>query len=243
MRRYLFSGLLFLAAFLFLPLSSLAGQASFSWNMELKGDSYWLTMEMHWPEYVNLNHVIHSLSRYDLLAAVSEPIQSGQRSSLDSANYEQALTLERFFVKSVLHSNCHEERSKASWTRHCDLDVTKGAGKLSMVKKFDKVRCQNNTAVSCRFQIQGTARDLKILGIELMSREKIILKGKYEALKNFSKLWFFLFVDRISLNYALKSYADSELQKHIESVWREGQSKLQKTPFYFVSKGSFTATN
>lgn len=215
--------------------------SEFRWDLEITGPQYTLSIGMRFSATVPFSKVQKSLKDYRLLSQVSGPIIRGEALPTSDRRYEQTLTLENFKIKSHLYSDCSESEENGEWVRYCVLNTGKGAGKMSMVKKYDKVSCQSVSPVHCRFEIVGTARDLKVLGfLTLMPASKLVLKGKFEALKNFAKIWSHIEKEQVSIQYSLLKYESSPLKQKIDLIWSQGQKALTQSPFKLQSQDSFS---
>ena len=98
-----------------------------------------------------------------------------------------------------------------------------------MIKKYDLVKCHERSGsfgVKCYFEIAGTAKDIKFLALTLMSAKKLILKGKFEAVKNFSKIWYFRSGSVANISGSLVLYSSRGLDKSITEMYKNGLTKL-----------------
>lgn len=219
--------------------------AKLSWSLSVEDVSYSLKIKMNFPIEVRLQQVKTDFKNFYLLSDVSGPIQGG-RIYLDKTfsknSYTQELNLKSYGVPGKLISHCKEQNLAARWERRCDLDTQLAAGKMSMLNKFDEVKCSRNldeNIIECNLTIEGTARDLKLFGVTLMSARKLIIKGKYEALKNFSKIWNFRVNGGVDIAHSLGIYKTRNMDKGFNELFEQGNAQLESNSekFSFKRKG------
>ncbi len=220
--------------------------ASFIWNLKIIQDSYDLKISMVFPFEIGINNVIAGLKDLKLLSDISETIVDGSISPIKDDGYLQTLTLKNLGIKTKLISKCQEKRESTShlWQRHCDLLTDRAAGKMAMIWKFDEVICkqQSNLAnINCQFTIKGQAKDLKIIGVTLATAAEIALKGKYEALINFSSIWYYLQQGSLSFTQSQAVYKRTKLKENLDKMFSNGKTKLKTDDFFiFESHDTFT---
>jgi hypothetical protein len=220
--------------------------ASFSWHLSIKNENYSLRIDMDYPIGVRIQQVKSDFKNFSILSKVSAPIQGGKilyDLKRSSKEYTQELNLKTYGVPGKLISHCKEDNINGLWKRHCDLDTEVAAGKASMRKKYDEVVCvfdKQKKTVGCNMLIEGSARDIKLAGFTLMGARELVLKGKYEALKNFSKIWNYRAHGGIDLILSQEIYRNKKLQKQFDDFFEKGTAQLKnvKSEFIFESEGS-----
>jgi hypothetical protein len=217
--------------------------AQFTWDLKVEESSYSLKLKMDYPKFVSLQQVRYDVKNLALLAQVSSPIQGGTiEGHLHS--YIQSINLKSYGIPGSLISKCMESSSLKSWKRRCVLDTTMGAGKMSMAHKYDQVECfdrNGQEGVRGVFEIVGKAKNIVVLGVTLMEARALVLKGKYEAIKNFTKIWNFRVQGGVDLARTIQMYLDRKMQASIDKMFKSGNAKLKESngKFEFSHYGKF----
>lgn len=220
---------------LFFTLPAFADTAGYAIRIDDNG--YKLTIEMSFPATVSLGRIRQTLKNPVVLSQLSPHVKSVTNAPLDSVRYESLMVTKSFGISSELVSKCEEESSKTTWSRACQLQTNRGDGGRYMEWKKDVVSCQqreDRTKV-CAFLIQGKAKPLTLLGLQLLDAKRFSVKAKFEALNNFFKLYFYISDGSLSARRALKLFEQSPISQQLEDFSEKANQVLKTEAAYETS--------
>lgn len=209
-----------------------SAHAETGYSIQIGEPGYDLQMQMDFHQ--NLNRVKQVLRNGAVLARLSPNVKSVVNTPENALKYDSLMVVKSFGIKSELLSKCQEALTKDEWTRACELQVDQKDGGEYMLWKKDKVVCRSKdpSSTHCEFVIQGKAKDLKILGVKLMSGERFSVKAKYQALSNFFKLFYFIEKDSLSTPQALADFEKSKVKVDMDAFQDEALSILKDQTSY-----------
>jgi hypothetical protein len=212
-----------------------ADRPEFSFELTITQDKYVLKMHETFSLDVSLTTAVDDLRSGDLLMAVSPKIYTVTKKTVTENTYQQTMgviavgvkQLKSIAYKSALISDCTEDGDSANtkWHRHCKLRTDIGDGGQSMNWKYDDVQCRQASIgqpLVCDFDIEGSAKAIYVGGFKIQSAPQLALHGKYEALRNFGRTWFFTQTGSVSPVYSNGLFDASTLGAEIHQAFKDG---------------------
>ncbi len=201
------------ALILFFLTSPILYSKDFSYDLKVEGDTYELKITMNFLNK-NLSLVRENLNNLELQNFFNENIVATKREKNSIYLY-----LSTYLIKSTLKSDCSESHDNKRWGRQCKLNTLEFDGGKSMKWKKDEVICnQDRNSTKCIFLIEGQAKDISFLGFPIISANKIIVEGKYNALKNFAQIFHYIFKESFHLLGSKIWFEKSKCLKEIENL-------------------------
>ncbi|HEX4923982.1 MAG TPA: hypothetical protein VFV50_07845 [Bdellovibrionales bacterium] len=218
-RSQVFETLLRLLSLGALVLCASPARAAFDYDLSINKTGYVLLLDFDFSAGVTLNEVKQNLKSGTLLKELGAKVDSVTTKTRD-IGYEATTHVRNFFVlKTELLSLCREQDLGETWTRNCDLDVTEKDGGKYMEWKRDTITCARaNGLVACKARIEGKAKPLTMLGMEILSSEEFTLKAKQEAIANFAKVWLHTELLSVSPKISLKHFENGPWPAALEKI-------------------------
>jgi hypothetical protein len=226
------------ASILFLSFCAAAETGpAFSYDVGVTDSGYQLRLEMSFSSDVTLEQVTHAFKSGFILSQVNPQVLSVENKPTGPGRYRQVMPIKTFGFRSELQADCEEiSELERSWTRTCRLDTGIGGGRY-MVWKTDTLRCSKDQGrVHCLAEIQGLAKPMQVLGIELISAKAFMVRAKYRAILNFAMTWFFLENGSLSISDSNRRFVEGPMQSALEKFQEEGVAAVKKSDFQFKDR-------
>ncbi|MGZ3806642.1 MAG: hypothetical protein ACXVCE_01050, partial [Bacteriovorax sp.] len=208
--------------------------AQTSYDMKISEAGYIMNISMDFKNNRSLLSVRDALKNPDVLPRLSPNVTSITNSPMRDGHYQSLMGVKSFGISSVLSSSCNESLSENEWKRSCGLETDKFDGGKYMEWKKDEVICikDDGEKISCHFKIEGKARPVNFLGIQLVNDRVFSVKAKYQALNNFFKLYYFIEDHNISTRQALLKFDRSRIKTELDQMVEEGSRALKSELTY-----------